>query len=101
MTIEEFKQAGYIVTVTYDYTAFCQADINVNQIDLNTDDPDGDENNLEFTNNIINEKSYNHGSERYSVWEPEKQGSPDTAPYSTNLADDLSYEELIDFIKQI
>lgn len=22
MTIEEFKQAGYTVTVTYDYTAF-------------------------------------------------------------------------------
>ena len=101
MTIEEFKQAGYTVTVTYDYTAFGQADINVDQINLNTDDPDGDENNLEFTNNIINEKSYNYGSEIYSVWGPEKQDSPDTAPHSTNLADGLSYEELIDFIKQI
>lgn len=66
--LQQFKAAGYTITVSYDMTTFYTADVNP----LNLENCD-DTSDVEFENDEEESASFNDGSENYTIWSQQDQ----------------------------
>lgn len=66
--LQQFKAAGYTITVSYDMTTFYTAD--VNPLNLENCDNTSD---VEFENDEEESASFDEGSENYTIWAKQDQ----------------------------
>lgn len=88
MEYKEFKKKGYTIQVNYDMTDFMEAEIDPMDLPDTTD-----ENDLQYHHEVTNDESFNSGSAIYSIWTKQVNMMSDC------VADELSYDELKDYIK--
>lgn len=93
-TLNEFNKLGYTIHVSYSNTQYLDADVDLNSLNNaeNTDE-------VAFTNEDVNETSFNCDSEEYSIYKNEPQSN---APIKQIcIADGLLFDDLEHWINKL
>lgn len=91
MTISELIKQGYSIQTTYSCTEYKQGDLDLEDINLDTDNPETDASTIGVHNTDTLSTEYDNDSDEYQIFDKD----------DNCIAEFESYAELIDFIKKM